>query len=126
MTTVTATGPVFDGRAARAMDKLETDLTRDVATRGVVEVRQALDSVLQNPTGFYQSRIQVDKKTKDRALVTDGGVVYGPWLAGVSSRNATTQFRGYTHWRRATQQLTRNARRITQSSVTRRVREMNR
>ncbi len=124
--TVITTGPMFDGRAVVALDRMETDITKTVADQGVTDVKQLLDSVLQNPTGFYVSRIQTERRTRDRILVTDGGVVYGPWLAGVSSRNKTSRFRGYQHWRRATQRLNRNARRITQPVVTRRVGQMNR
>ncbi len=126
MTTVTTTGPLFDGRALRVLDKLADDVTEVVADEGVTVVQQVLGSVLKNPSGFYQSRIQTERKTRDRSLVTDGGVVYGPWLAGVGSRNATSRFKGYTHWRRATQQLQRNVTRITQPVVRRRVGQMNR
>ena len=126
MTTVTTTGPLFDGRAARALDKLADDMTDEVADQGVTDVKQFLDSVLKNPTGFYQSRLQVEQKTRTLALVTDSQVVYGPWLAGVGSRNAASSFKGYSHWRRVAQQLQRNVTRITKPVVRRRVREMNR
>ncbi len=68
--TVTTTGPLFDGRALRALDRLADDVTEVVADQGVTDVKQFLDSVLQNPTGFYQSRIQVEQKTRTRSLVT--------------------------------------------------------
>ncbi len=123
--TVTTTGPLFDGRAVRAVDRLADDATEVVADQGVTDVRQFLDSVLRNPTGFYQSRIQTEQKTRTRSLVTDSQVVYGPWLAGVSSRNRTSRFKGYAHWRRVAQQLQKNVVRITRPVVTRRVRQMN-
>ncbi len=90
--TVTTTGPMFDGRAVRAINRLGADAVEVVADQGVTDVKQFLDSVLQNPTGFYVSRIQTERKTDDHRLVTDGGwpVLYGPWLAGGSSRNATS------------------------------------
>ncbi len=122
---VVATGPVFDGRAIIAADRMETDITKTVAEQGVTDVQQLLDTVLRNPTGFYRSQIQTERRTNDQYLVTDGQVVYGPWLAGVSSRNKTSAFRGYQHWRRATQRLNRNVKRITQPVVTRRVGQMN-
>uniref|UniRef100_UPI00366DD9F3 hypothetical protein n=1 Tax=Paenibacillus chitinolyticus TaxID=79263 RepID=UPI00366DD9F3 len=44
------------------------------------------------------TRITVEREH----IVTDGGVVYGPWLAGVGSRNyPVTKFQGYPHWIRA-------------------------
>ena len=124
--TVTTTGPMFDGRAVVALDRMEADMTRKLADQGVTDVRQLLGSVLRNPTGFYQSRIQTERKTDDRYLVTDSQVVYGPWLAGVGSRNKTSRFKGYAHWRRVAQQLQRNVVRITRPVVRRRIREMNR
>ena len=39
------------------------------------------------------------------ARIDDGGVVYGPWLEGTSTRNATTRFRGYGSFRRTAQWL---------------------
>ncbi len=125
MTTVTATGPVFDGRAAVAMTNLEREATEKLAKEGVDEVRLQLDRVLINPTGFYKRQIRAQKKESSRQEVTDGGVVYGPWLAGVGSRNQTSRFKGYTHWRRATQKLQRDAVKIVQPVTTRQVRKMN-
>ncbi len=123
---VTMTGPMFDGRAVRALDRLGEDATEAVADQGVTDVKQFLDSVLRNPTGFYQSRLRVEEKTRNRSLVTDSGVVYGPWLAGVSRRNQTSSFKGYAHWRRVTQRLQRDVVKITRAVTRRRVREMNR
>jgi hypothetical protein len=39
------------------------------------------------------------------SVVQDGGVIYGPWLEGVGSRNRTTRFKGYFTFRRTTAQL---------------------
>ncbi len=126
MKEVTATGPLFDGRALRALDRLETDLVETVSDQGEVDVRQFLDSALRNPTGFYQSRIKSDRVARDRYQVSDGGVVYGPWLEGVSSRNKASTFKGYSHFRRVAQRLQRNVVRVTRPVVRRRVGQMNR
>jgi len=37
--------------------------------------------------------------------ISDNGVIYGPWLEGVGSRNATTRFKGYANYRRNVQQI---------------------
>jgi hypothetical protein len=35
----------------------------------------------------------------DGNVISDSRVVYGPWLAGVGSRNfPVTKFKGYDHW----------------------------
>ncbi len=99
-------GPVFDGRARRLMRAYTDDVVDDVALQYGITVVDELKRVVRNPTPYYWTRIQVDRVGTDR-VVTDGGVVYGPWLAGVSSRNKTTRFKGYQHWRRATERLRR-------------------
>jgi len=95
---VSSRGPLFDGRARALANAYVNRLERDLAEEGVTIVREELQKVLQHPTGYYESRITVERGT----VITDGGVVYGPWLAGVGSRNfPATRFRGYPHWIRA-------------------------
>jgi hypothetical protein len=67
-------------------------------------VRSRLGEVLQNPTGYYESRITSEVSALG-ARVTDGGVIYGPWLEGVGSRNQTTRFKGYATFRKTRQEL---------------------
>ena len=123
--TLKMTGPVFDGRAARAMGKLVDDATKEVADEGVQEVQDRLGSVLRNPTGFYSSRIKSKRLSKDRSTVHDSNVVYGPWLEGTSSRNQSTRFKGYATFRKVTQKLQRDVVKITRPVVKRQVRKMN-
>ncbi len=123
--TVRATGPLFDGGALRIADRMSDDIIEATAQEAFEQVGAALNVVLRNPTGFYQSRIRI-KRTRGLAVVDDSGVVYGPWLAGVSSRNQTTRFKGYTHWRQATQRTERRVTRIADPIVRRHVKAMNR
>lgn len=95
---VSSRGPIFDGRARALANAYVNRLERNLAEEGVTIVREELQKVLQHPTGYYESRITVERGT----VITDGGVVYGPWLAGVGSRNfPVTRFQGYPHWIRA-------------------------
>lgn len=99
---VSTRGPMFDGRARRAASAYVNRLERDLAQEGVRIVRDELHKVLKHPTGYYESNIRVERG----AVVTDGGVVYGPWLAGTGSRNfPVTRFQGYPHWLRAVARL---------------------
>jgi len=41
--------------------------------------------------------------------VHDSDIVYGPWLEGVSSRNLTTSFKGYSTFRKVAQQIERKS-----------------
>lgn len=105
---VHTSGPIFDGGEAEiAMRELADAIGEGVARKGVGVVRVELGKVLKHPTGHYSSNIQ-RASFGSRHTIHDNDVIYGPWLAGVGSRNApVTRFKGYAHWRRATQALKR-------------------
>lgn len=93
------TGPMFDGRTARAMHTYADQVGYKVATYAEDQIHQRLGQVLQHPTGYYESRISVERAGSGYR-VTDGDVIYGPWLEGTGSRNQTTRFKGYATFRR--------------------------
>jgi hypothetical protein len=103
---IQAQGPVFDERGPRAMRDFADEIGEDLADEGVDVVRAEFAKVVQHPTGRYSRSIHM-VSMGSRHEVNDGGMIYGPWLAGTGSRNRTTRFKGYAHWRRATQILTR-------------------
>lgn len=104
MSHVKISGPLFDGRADAAVNAFTDEAEVRIAEHGVNMVRTQLDRVLRNPTGYYESQVQTDRSVGDVAI-NDNGVVYGPWLEGVGSRNRTTRFKGYATFRIVTQQL---------------------
>lgn len=117
-------GPVFDKAASKAAaNRMIVGINDAIAVEAVNRIKQRLGQVLQNPTGFYESRIQVDRRTVYRG-VSDGGVVYGGWLEGVSSRNATTRFKGYRTFRTIRQDIDNIATQIAEPLVAQYVREM--
>jgi hypothetical protein len=100
---VKASGPLFDGtlysKVALAVDAAE----EEIATQGANHLRDDLGvPPFKNPTGWYRSHV-TQKRMGAYWTIWDSGVIYGPWLAGVGSRNATSRFKGYAHWRRAVQ-----------------------
>ena len=97
-------GPFFDGGMQRSVERGVDEASEKVAQAGVNMVKSALDNVLVNPTGRYQSQIQTDRSVTG-VVVTDGGSVYGPWLEGVSSRNTSSRFKGYATFRKTTPKL---------------------
>lgn len=101
-------GPVFDARANRIVDRFVYEAEDEVALRAGITVVQELQRVVKHPTPYYWTQIQVDRQV-DHPVVHDGGVIYGPWLAGVGSRNKSTRFKGYQHWRKAVQEMRRRA-----------------
>lgn len=102
-----ARGPMFDGRAQRAANAYVDHLERRLADEGLTILRGEMQRVFRNPTGYYESRCKV----VDGNTISDSRVVYGPWLAGIGSRNyPVTKFKGYDHWMRTRDQL--NARKV--------------
>ena len=104
MTSVTINGPFFDGRNPAAMRQLEDDGLNRLGGQGLADWHQLLDASIRNPTPYYETQLATER-SGDTQLIHDRGVIYGPWLEGVGSRNATTRFKGYHALRAAAQQL---------------------
>ena len=109
---VTARGPLFDGTAAVQVKHFLDEAVQTVAHQGQQDVRTLGMSQYQHPTGYYSSNVLAERVSAERSRVHDSMVVYGPWLEGVGSRNATTRFKGYRTWRITRQKLERAAPRI--------------
>ncbi|WP_413102220.1 hypothetical protein [Streptomyces sp. Inha503] len=123
-TNVNTNGPMFDGRAQRAANEYADQLRYRIATEAEDMVRARLQTVLKHPTGYYESHIRVERAGNSYE-VTDGGVVYGPWLEGTGSRNfPVTRFRGYATFRRVKAMIDRRAGGIAQRLLQRYIRRM--
>lgn len=117
-------GAIFSASATKAAGQRATTRINDtLALEGVRRVKARLGQVLQHPTGYYEGQIQVDRRSQYRGI-TDGGVVYGGWLEGVSSRNKTTRFKGYRTFRKVQQELRKDAAQLAQPLVNKYVQEM--
>lgn len=123
--TVEQKGAVFNAaKTQAAARRMVIDINDALAVEGANRVRARLKQVLRNPTGFYESKIEVERRTTYRG-VTDSGVIYGGWLEGVSSRNRTTRFKGYRTFREVRQSLDRDKRKIAAPAVRRYVSQLN-
>jgi hypothetical protein len=121
---ITQKGTIFDAASSKAAARRAViDINEALAQEGVDRVRRRLGQVLQNPTGYYQSKIQVERRQIYRGF-SDGGVVYGGWLEGLSTRNRTTRFKGYQTFRIIKQELEREKINIAEPHVARMVREL--
>jgi hypothetical protein len=112
---MTTRGALFD----QARPIIDQGLSSSLATLGdeaASRVRQRLDIVLRNPSGFYRSRV-VSEVTPTIVTVNDSNVIYGPWLEGVGSRNATTRFKGYASFRKIAQRVSEDAALIVATDV---------
>ena len=76
-------------------------------------------------TGNYRRNIST-VVSNQYAEINDGGVVYGPWLEGISSRNAATRFKGYAVFRKTRGKLEKNAQKVLKKHANRMVRRFNR
>jgi hypothetical protein len=81
---------------------------QEAAEIGADWVDERLNSVLRKQTPYYRLQVAA-RKTPPGWVITDGGVVYGPWLEGVSRRNQTTRFKGYRTFRTIAQRMARES-----------------
>lgn len=100
-------GPLFDGRASDALADFTHQLQWDLGQQAMADVHHIADISFKHPTPYYETQIQQLWIGPD-VVVDDRGVIYGPWLEGVSERNQTTRFKGYHLWRRAFQRIDGN------------------
>jgi hypothetical protein len=121
---VRKSGPVFDGRAVKALHDYIDHAEKQVAEAGVQMVQDHLHTVIRNPTGYYESHIRVAERSH-LTQVTDDNVVYGPWLEGTGSRNRSTRFKGYATFRKVGQMLQTRSKQIAERSLPRYIRRMN-
>jgi len=101
---VTVSGPIFDGRAVAAVARFCEDAQSEVAQQGLADVHEIYNARIRNPTPYYETQLTMEIIGAD-AVVHDRGIIYGPWLNGTGTRNATTRFKGYAGFRITKQQL---------------------
>jgi hypothetical protein len=118
-------GPLFDGRAPGIIDGAIKDAIDEALGRGEELVKEQLYEGHGVVTGHYRRSVRGERDDSRHGTVHDSQVVYGPWLEGVSSRNASGRFRGYSMFRNARQQLEREAPRILEHNIERAVSRLN-
>jgi len=131
---IETSGPLFSGNAP--------NIVRRAAQRTVaqlVEIGESkLDQMLRpRPAGVFLSvseartgqaskgnyRRNLHTVVEDlRGVISDGGVVYGPWL---ELGRAGTRFRGYSSYRRVGQELEKQVPTVARANVEKAVRELN-
>lgn len=115
---VKLTGPLFDGRLAKATRLLVLEAVSRVSLYGANLVVHECMRVFKNPTPYYWTRVTTERQHNSLDVrIGDDGVIYGPWLEGVGSRNRTTRFKGYWIYRRTVRLLERRAKPIVEQTV---------
>lgn len=116
MSGITVKGEPNWTKAAGKIEDAVENAGEDVAQEAYDTVRKRLRQVLQHPTGRYESRVLVSNQSNS-LVISDGGIVYGPWLEGVSSRNNSSRFKGYHVFRTTLQQMEKQAESIAEQSI---------
>lgn len=118
-------GPLFDGRAERAMERACDDARGDVAAFAEERVLMGTAANFRTRTPYYETRVTTERVSAEVSLVHDQGVIYGPWLEGVGTRNrARPGFPGYHFWRAAKQAVATRGPQIAEIAVERHLPEM--
>lgn len=104
--TTDSVGPLFDGSATAVTADMTEAIRDSIAREAEVEVHINLDRSIRNPTPYYETQI-INEVAATNRVVHDRGIIYGPWLEGVSRRNKATRFKGYASFRRARQAVER-------------------
>jgi hypothetical protein len=97
--------PLFNPREADQIIDDWSEMVMDHYARdGLAEIGRWMDQFFKEPTPYYETQVTVDAAFRNR-VIHDRGIVYGPWLDGSGTRNKTSRFKGYPHWRRTVQYL---------------------
>jgi hypothetical protein len=119
-TDIKTSGPFFDGSLEDDIERSIDEINDEVGQQGVNLIRQRLHSVLQHPTGRYEGAIQTERRS-DTNLITDGGIVYGGWLEGTSSRNNASRFKGYSTFRKMAPEIEQLSQKIAEQVIEQRI-----
>ncbi|SEO83487.1 hypothetical protein [Actinacidiphila rubida] len=115
-------GPIVEGRGLIGTERLTLVALAEVADYAFHEVQMELIHVLQNPTGYYESRIVKERAGFNAYSINDSNVIYGPWLEGIGSRNfPVTKFKGYGTFRRVRNRIAQKSGAIGEAAVARKI-----
>jgi len=118
-------GTIFSASATQAAAaRMVVSINDALAQEALQRIMQRLGQVLQHPTGYYESKVVVDRRQTYRG-VSDSGVIYGGWLEGVGSRNKLTRFKGYSTFRIVKQSMQKDKAKLAQPLVNAFIAEMN-
>lgn len=118
-------GPLFDGRAERAIEDACDEARDNISDFAEERVLMGTSANFKTRTPYYETRITTTRVSSEVSLVNDQGVVYGPWLEGVGTRNRPRPgFPGYHFWRAAKQAVVARGPQIADIAIQRHLPEM--
>lgn len=101
---VTTTGPIIEGAGPAAVQTAMTETVKAVADAAYKRLMSAFPAGLPERSGNLKGMVSQTVEGP-YAQIDDGGCIYGPWIEGTGSRNATTRFKGYSTYRRNAQEM---------------------
>lgn len=107
---VDTSGPLWDGRAKKALDDFTREAVWAITKEGRGDLGVRFIKVFQHPTGHLESKVDAQRPVQvpgGYASKIDGETVrYAWWIEGVGSRNyPVTRFRGYHSFKTVAQVL---------------------
>lgn len=129
---VAYSGALLTGRADAVLEQFAADAAEQIAQAAHQQLHRwyTLTFRYEKPDrrpghpGWYRGHTVTDISRPGFATVHDSNVIYGNWLEGTSSRNATTRFKGYANFRRVTQNIGKLAPRMAERIMTGYLREL--
>lgn len=91
---VKTSGPMFDGRAERALQDFIRDFAEGYADDVNAELQNRFRQSFKHSTGRYESQVRTRRLGRGVSGVTSNSP-YGAWLEGASPRNRKSTFKGY-------------------------------
>ena len=116
---VRTSGPLFAGNVPGRIQSAIRDSISELVALGERDVKGQLRPGHGLVTGHYRRSIHGEIVSSMLGRVHDSGVVYGPWLEGVSDKNKAGRFKGYAMFRNATQRLDKKGKGVLQKHVAR-------
>jgi hypothetical protein len=113
-------GPLGNGEAEKAAQDWATGTTQALGDEGVELLRAFPMNKTGRSRGGFAGELKTVRKSPTETRIpgpTDRGVVFSPWLEGVSKRNQTTKFKGYRLFRKTRAQLNKKAPDVAQAEL---------
>ena len=121
---VRVSGPIFDGEALAAVRAFLRDTENDLAEQGQRVIQAKAKAMNRSGRGGHGVAAGAVTLTggEGMRIIRGGqqkGVVWWPWLEGVSRRNQSTGFKGYKTFRKTRYLLARALRPVAQENLNR-------
>lgn len=113
-------GPLADGRAEKAVEDWQERTTQALAAEAVKMLGDTAMDKSGRASGAFREHLKAVTVSPGEASVPGPmirGVVWAPWLEGTSTRNKSTQFRGYKLFAKTRAELNQRATDIAQREL---------